>query len=81
MWKLWHRLFGAHYAAIEYGFGRHIRRVRHTGSGRPFVEMCGEFLFLDDESETWDGMTFDKEAWLKSREWPKPTLAFTNGEL
>lgn len=66
MWKLWHKLFGAHYIAVEYGYSHHIRRVRFTGSGRPFVKMCDEFLFLDDKREKWEGMTFDKEVWQRS---------------
>jgi len=71
MWKIWHKIFGAHYVAVEFGYSHHIRRVQFTGSNRPFVNLYGEFVYLDDRTEKWEGMTFNKTEWLKSREKPQ----------
>lgn len=81
MWKLWHRLFGLHFIAIEFGFSDEIRRIRFDMTGRPYVKLYGSFYWLlkrNDRDRAWEALTFDKKTWVESFERPKPHLAHSS---
>lgn len=80
MWRLWHRLFGWHYALIEQSYGMAgklswVRRVRVTKAGERYVEKHDdEFVFLDRLE---DGVTITPLTWIEPIHAP-PNLKVVN---
>jgi hypothetical protein len=74
IWKLRHRLFGTHFVLLEYGFGSHPLAVQFTLEPRPraYVKIAGDTIFLDDRSEKWEALTFDRSEFLNRM--TRPTL-------
>lgn len=65
-WKAAHHLLGFHFVNVMHGFDRHVRRVRMTPNGKPYVVICGQMHFLTESNRPWDALTFDKEAFVSA---------------
>ena len=63
MWRVWHKLFGWHYASVPFAFDRKVLRVRQGGDGRPYCHYLG--LHIDLKSlypSVWSPLTFPRAA-------------------
>lgn len=60
MWRLWHRLFGWHYVAIQHGFDDIIGRVQTDGDGRPYVRCYDSHYDLKTTRRNWTPLTFPR---------------------
>lgn len=47
MWRLWHKLFGWHYVAVEFGGSTCIRHVGSLPGDRVVIWLYGEVYDLD----------------------------------
>lgn len=62
MWRLWHRLFGWHYASVQYAYDDNICRVFSDGDGRPYARVYGEHVDLKSTNRKWTPLTFPRVA-------------------
>lgn len=64
MWRIRHQLFGTHFVALRSGWDDYVRPVRFDTTGRPYVKLYAQFIWLRDRDERWEALTFDKDRWL-----------------
>lgn len=63
MWRLWHRLFGWHYASVSFGYDWYIRRVQTDGDGRPYIRTFDRHIDLKEPGHyQWRPLTFPRGA-------------------
>lgn len=64
MWRIWHRLFGWHYASVQFGYSHYVCRVRIDGDGRAYVRIIGTHIDLGkDRFHEWFPLTFPR-SWV-----------------
>ena len=74
MWRLWNKLFGAHYVVVrsvtmDY---RYVRRVHKTAAGEMYVIFCGQSIWFllgngkVDNGYAWTPLTWIPESDMKT---------------
>lgn len=66
MWRLWHKLFGWHYASIHFGGDYEIARVHTDGDGRPYCRIYDHHIDLKAHP-LWFPLTFPRAAAEEAR--------------
>lgn len=51
-YKLFHKLFGTDYVAVEYGGSHFTRRVKHLPNGDPYIYLFGKIRRLRKDNKT-----------------------------
>ena len=56
-WRVFNKLFGWDYVAVNYGYSTFIRKVYKTKAGESYVMVAGEPVFLN-KSRVYTPLTF-----------------------
>jgi hypothetical protein len=69
MWRLWHYLFGWHYVAFHWGFGRiTVCRVRQSPNGHQYIMWWGEMHLLHERWRKFTPLTWDEPPYVGTGE-------------